>query len=187
MSLTKLLVPTYSQLLKALSTWIEKAGKQFPEKVSLLAARLAPDMFPLSTQVRFSCLQAYEAVAWLKGESFPQVWHDLLEEGRQGGEQPGTLEEATARIRDTLSFIETLGPDAIDAGADRSIALKLPDGRIFDMTGVQYARDWALPQFYFHVMTAYAILRNQGVELGKADYVQHAFVYLRAESAPENN
>ena len=63
MSLTNLLVPTYSQLLKALSAWIEKAGKQFPEKASLLAARLAPDMFPLSTQVRFSCLQAYEAVA----------------------------------------------------------------------------------------------------------------------------
>lgn len=51
------------------------------------------------------------------------------------------------------------------------IAHALPQGMVFDLTAAQYARDWALPQFYFHVMTAYAILRAQGVELGKADYV----------------
>ena len=57
-------------------------------------------------------------------------------------------------------------------------------GMIFDLTGEQYARDWALPQFYFHLMTAYAILRKEGVELGKADYVAHMFAYLHTGTAP---
>jgi hypothetical protein len=57
-------------------------------------------------------------------------------------------------------------------------------GMIFDLTAEQYARDWALPQFYFHVMIAYAILRAEGVDLGKADYVAHMFAYLRPGTMP---
>ena len=64
------------------------------------------------------------------------------------------------------------------------IAHALPQGMVFDLTAEQYARDWALPQFFFHVMTAYSILRSQGVELGKADYVAHMFTYLRPGTLP---
>lgn len=181
MSPTHLLIPTYIQMLRALSAWLAKANNHNPDDHALLSARLAPDMFPLSTQVRFSCLQAYEGVAWLRAEAFPQIWHDLLEEGRNGRVHPGMLSDAQSRISDTLSFLDELRSDELDAGVDRPIELRLPDGRIFDMTGDQYVRDWALPQFYFHVMTAYAILRNQGVDLGKADYVQHAFAYRRPD------
>ena len=56
---------------------------------------------------------------------------------------------------------------------------------IFDLTLDQYTRDWAIAQFYFHVMAAYAILRNRGIDLGKADYVAHMFAYLRPETAPQ--
>ena len=56
---------------------------------------------------------------------------------------------------------------------------------VFDLTAEQYARDWTLAQFYFHVMTAYSILRNQGIELGKADYVAHMLPYLRPETIPK--
>lgn len=63
------------------------------------------------------------------------------------------------------------------------LAHDLPIGLTFDLTAAQYARDWTLPQFYFHVMTAYAILRNAGVALGKADYVPHMFAYLRQPPA----
>ena len=163
-----------------MSAWLEKAEKQHCDAEALLTAPMAPDMFPLSTQLWFSCLQAYEAVARLRRRDFPQIWRELLEEGRNGGEQPSSLAEAQTRIRDTVAFLDGLPADAIDAGADLDIALDLPDGRIFDMTGDRYARDWALPQFYFHVMTAYAILRKEGVALGKADYVAHAFAYLRS-------
>ncbi len=65
------------------------------------------------------------------------------------------------------------------------LAHEIPNGMIFDLTAEQYARDWALPQFYFHVMAAYAILRNQGVDLGKADYVAHMFQYIRPETMPK--
>ena len=60
----------------------------------------------------------------------------------------------------------------------------LPMGMIFDLTAEQYVRDWALPQFYFYVMTAYAILRAAGIDLGKADFVAHMFAYLRPGTMP---
>lgn len=182
MSPTQTLIPTYSNMLRALSAWLDKANKQGLDDAALLSARLAPDMFPLSTQVRFSCVQAYEGVARMSDEDFPQIWHVLVDEGRQGTEHPGSLADAQARISDTLEFLEDTNPETLDAGAERAIELKLPDGRVFDMTGAQYLRDWALPQFYFHIMTAYSILRHLGVDLGKADYVQHAFAYLRENS-----
>ena len=66
----------------------------------------------------------------------------------------------------------------------RIVAHALPAGMVFDLTAEQYARDWALPQFYFHLMIAYAILRAEGVDLGKADYVAHMFAYLRPGTMP---
>lgn len=70
-----------------------------------------------------------------------------------------------------------------DGGApERPLSHALPNSLIFDLTAEQYVRDWAIPQFYFHVMAAYAILRSSGIELGKADYVQHMFAYARPEA-----
>ena len=71
-------------------------------------------------------------------------------------------------------------------GADGAamIAHELPNGMVFDLTADQYGRDWALGQFYFHIMIAYAILRHKGVGLGKADYVAHMFGYLRPGTLP---
>ncbi|QWC57195.1 DUF1993 family protein [Erythrobacter sp. 3-20A1M] len=179
------LAPTYRQMLTALSQWLAKVEQQSADDqgAALLAARLAPDMFPLATQVRFACVQAYEGVCRLLETNFPPVVDMLLNEGREAGERPGTLAEAQTRIADTLAFLDEAVPDsAPDAPAE--IAHALPMGMIFDLTGEQYARDWALPQFYFHLMTAYAILRKEGVELGKADYVAHMFAYLRPGTAP---
>ncbi|MEM9233353.1 MAG: DUF1993 domain-containing protein [Pseudomonadota bacterium] len=184
MQLTSLIVPGYSQMLGALSGWLEKAEVDVTDSEALLSARLAPDMFPLSTQVRFACVQAYEVVHRLRGDPLSEIWHELIAEGRNGGEAPGTMAEARARLKDAQDFLGGLSQDALDAGASREIAHELPTGMIFDMTGDQYARDWALPQFYFHVLTAYMILRHQGVPLGKADYVQHAFAYLRPGTMP---
>ncbi len=188
MSLTNLLVPGYAQMLRALSNWLDKAEKQLPETQAeaLLSARIAPDMFPLSSQVRFACLQAQEAAFRLRGEPLPEALDQLAREGRNAGEYPGSLSDAQARIREALSLLDDLGPDALDAGAQQSTPVQIRNGMIFDMNGEQYARDWAVPQFYFHLVTAYAILRSQGVELGKADYVQHAFAYLRPGSEPQS-
>jgi uncharacterized protein len=176
-SLTELLIPTYKQMLKHLSGWLDKAGDKANE---LLAHRLAPDMHPLDTQVRYVCHQSKEAVCRLQGKEIPPL---------QSAESPdsvGTVEEAKARIQEALAFLEDLEPNALDdPSADaRTITLDLPGGMKFDMTPVQFARDWALPQFYFHMVVAYSILRNAGVELGKADYVPHMFAYLRPGTLP---
>ncbi len=188
MPLTDLLVPTYAQMLRALSGWLDKADKQLPEAEAeaLLPARLVPNMFPLSTQVRFACLQAQEATFRLRGEPLPKFLDELALEGQNAEDHPGSISDAQARIKQALSLLDDLEPDALDAGAGRQIAIELPNGMIFEMKGEQYARDWAMPQFYFHLMTAYAILRNQKIDLGKADYVQHAFAYLRPGSTPES-
>ena len=188
MSLTNLLVPTYMQMLRALSAWLDKAQKQIPEAEAeaLLSKRLAPDMYPLSSQVRFACFQAQEAAYRLRGEPLPEALEQVAREGQNAGERPGSLSDAQARIGEALSMLGELEPNALDSGAQRSISFDIPNGMIFDMTGEQYARDWALPQFYFHLTAAYAILRNRKIELGKADYVPHMFAYLRPGSMPEN-
>ena len=185
MTLPDLLRPTYLQMLRALSTWLDKAEAQTPpaQAEALLTARLAPDMFPLSTQIRFACVQAHEGIARLRQQPLPAAAATLLDEGRNAAEHPGSLAEARTRIAETVAAVEAAATmPAIDPATP--IAHALPQGMIFDLTAEQYARDWTLPQFYFHLMTAYAILRAQGVQLGKADYVAHMFAYLRPGTVP---
>lgn len=186
MTLPNMILPTYVQMLGALSAWLSKAEAQLPsdEAEALLLARLAPDMFPLSTQVRFACVQAQEGVARLNGRAFPPSVEILLNEGRHATERPGSIADAKARIAETVAIMEAAAAETPDVDPATPIAHTLPQGMIFDLTAEQYGRDWALPQFYFHVMIAYAILRAEGVELGKADYVAHMFAYLRSEPTP---
>lgn len=186
MTPTDILAPTYVQMLKALSGWLEKAAEQNPsvQTEGLLSARLAPDMLPLSTQVRFACVQAQEGMFRIRREAFPPSIDILLNEGRAAAECPGTLAEAIARIDETVILVNSLSSKPFDNNLEKTIAHALPTGMIFDLTIEQYVRDWALAQFYFHVMTAYAILRNRGVDLGKADYVAHMFAYLRPGTMP---
>jgi len=185
MSLTDLLIPTYRQMLQTLSGLLDKGQQQVPEQAeALLSARLATDMYPLSSQVRFAAFQAQEATFRLRGEAVPQWLDAVAAEGRNAGEMPGSMADARNRLAQALSLLDAVAAGGLDAGADLPITIELPGGITFDMTGEQYARDWALPQFYFHVITAYAILRNQGIEIGKADYVPHMFAYLRRGSMP---
>lgn len=81
-------------------------------------------------------------------------------------------------------MVEAAAKNAPALDAATPIAHALPQGMVFDLIAEQYARDWAIPQFYFHLMPAYAILRAQGVELGKTDYVAHMFAYLRPGTLP---
>ena len=188
MYLTSLLVPTLSNQLQAVAGWLNKAEASAVEREespdALLARRLAPDMFPLATQLRFLAFQAQEPVYRLRGEDVPEAVLQIRQEGRDGGEQPGTWADARARVADAARFLATVRSDEFDAAADNPIAHELPTGIIFDMTGEEYIRDWALPQVTFHQMIAYAILRHAGVPLGKVDYVPHMFGYLRPGTAP---
>ena len=186
--LKTLLIPSYVHMLKALSDWLGKADQAAAESDAsgdaVLAARLAPDMFPLSTQIRFTCMQALEGVSRMRGKAFPPAIATLLSEGREAGEQPGTIAGARARIAETLAALEQDAARDFAFDPKMPIAHELPNGMIFDLTAEQYARDWALPQFYFHLNTAYAILRANGVALGKADYVTHMLPLMRSETMP---
>jgi hypothetical protein len=185
MQLTDLLLPTWRNMLRTLSGLLDKARAQLPpaEAEALLSARLAPDMFPLVTQLCFAAYQAQDSVLRLRGERRPARLDALAAEAREG-RGPDSLDQAKAVLDEALAFLDALAPDALDSCGDRPVALDLPNGMIFDMTGDQYARDWAIPQFYFHVLAAYAILRNRGIEIGKADYVPYMFAYLRPGTLP---
>jgi hypothetical protein len=188
MHLTTLLVSTLSNQVRALSGWLDKAEAFAAERGEspdrLLTLRLAPDMFPLTTQLRFLAFQAQEPVYRLRDEPVPETVLQVREEGRNGGEHPGTLAEAHARVDEAAEFLATVGSDEFESAAEMPIAHELPMGMIFDMTREQYVRDWALPQVAFHQMIAYAILRQAGVPLGKVDYVPHMLAYLRPGTAP---
>ncbi|WP_165321705.1 DUF1993 domain-containing protein [Rhizorhabdus phycosphaerae] len=188
MALTALLIPTFRQMLRALDGWLGKAADHWTAEGrnpdDILALRLAPDMYPLASQLRFACFQAQEPVWRLRGLAMP----DELLALRAGAWSPGgdgeTLEEARMHIAGAIDLLGSVTPDALDAHAGQPIALELPNGMIFDMDGTSYARDWALPQFYFHSTTAYAILRSHGVPLGKPDYVPQMFAYIRPGTMP---
>jgi hypothetical protein len=185
MTLTDLLVPTYRNMLRMLQGLLDKAEAQLgaANAETLLSARLTPDMWPLAAQLRLAALQAQEAPLRMLGRALPVSLEQLLDEARNGGERPGTLAQARGRIDEALVSLDALDVDALDpAEDDQPIVLDLPNGMTFDLAHEQFARDWALGQFYFHVMAAYSILRKAGVDIGKADYVPHMFGYLRAEA-----
>ncbi len=188
MHLTALLIPTLLNQLHALSGWLDKAEAFAAEREEspdeLLALRLAPDMFPLATQLRFLAFQAQEPIYRLRGEAVPELVLQVRQEGRDRADRPGTWLEARSRVSDAAALLATVSADEFDAAANKPIAHELPTGMIFDMTGDQYVRDWALPQVAFHQMIAYAILRQAGVPLGKVDYVPQMFGYLRPGTAP---
>jgi len=189
MTLTELLVPTLSQMLRALSNWLVKAAEYErsagKDPNALMTLRLAPDMYPLAAQVRFVSYQAMEPAYRLRGEAVAEAALDVQREGWNANQKPGTFDDAKACLARSLAFLDALPPGALDAGKDITVSLALPNGVVFDMTGDQYARDWLLAQFYFHINTAYGILRHHGVELGKADYVPHVLAYLRPGTAPQ--
>jgi hypothetical protein len=188
MNFTALLVTSLSNQLAALSGWLDKAEAFAADRPggadALLELRLAPDMFALTTQIRFLAFQAREPVYRLRGEAVPEEVLAIRQEGRDGDERPGSWAEARARVAETSAFLASVAPGELDPAADRPIAHELPNGMIFDMTGEQYVRDWALPQAAFHQMIVYALLRQIGVPLGKVDYVPQMFGYLRPGTAP---
>lgn len=170
-------VPTYAQMLKGLSNQLTKAQAfaadtgLSPE--DLLTARLAPDMFPLSTQVRFVCTQASDMLKQLTGsEPFAPA------------EDATDFDGLRAQLADAVAKVQAAPPSAFEGAAEKAIELKMPNGIVFDMTGEQFLRDWALAQFYFHLTAAYAILRHKGVALGKPDWVSHMFAYIRPGTLP---
>jgi len=155
--------PRFANLLKNLSAILDKAQAHVDAKnidaAALTTYRLFPDMFPLTRQVQIACDAAKGAVARLAGVEVPK--HADTEQ---------TFAELKARIARTIDFINTIKPAQIDGSEGKEILLKL-GGKEVKFTGMQYLLGHALPNFYFHVTTAYNVLRHNGVEIGKRDYI----------------
>ena len=165
-SIYTMAVDTFVPMLRSLSALLDKGAEHARAKGldpdSLDNARLAPDMFPLARQVQIACDQAKNGTARLAGQEPPR-----FEDGEK------TLAELKARIAKTLAYLDAIRPAQFEGALNRQIAFTLNEELALDMDGVQYLRDWALPHFYFHVVTAYDILRHNGVEIGKRDYLSH--------------
>jgi hypothetical protein len=155
--------PRFINMLNNLSAIFDKAIAHAEAKkidpAALTTFRLYPDMLPLSRQVHIACDAAKNVVARLAGVEVPK--HEDVEQ---------TFPELKARIAKTIAFIRTIQPAQIDGTEDKDISLKI-GGRDMKFTGMQYLLGFALPNFYFHVTTAYNILRHNGVEIGKMDYL----------------
>ena len=165
MILHELLVPTYGNMLRALSGMIDKAAAHGSD--AMLEDRLAEDMFPLAQQFRFAANMPGEALARLAGVEFTS--RDA---------NPTSFAEAKDWLAHSLAVVEGVGSGDFRP-AEESFDLALPNGMTFHLTAEQYARDWALPNFYFHVNTAYAIMRKNGVQLGKSDLIPHMGAYFK--------
>ena len=155
--------PRFANALKNLSAILDKAQAHAEAKkiepAVLLQSRLYPDMFPLLRQIQIASDSAKGPVARLAGVEVPK-YEDTEE----------TIADLKARLAKTIDFVSSIKPAQIDGSEEKDIHLKLGTREV-DWKGMQYLLGFALPNFYFHVVTAYDILRHNGVELGKQDYL----------------
>jgi hypothetical protein len=125
----------------------------------LLAARLAPDMFPLTRQVQIACDVAKNGIARLAGQEPPRF-----------EDNETSFEQLRARIARTLDYIKSVPPSVLTDSETRDIRVQAGE-RTFEFKGLDFLQRWALPNVFFHMTMAYAILRHNGVELGKGDFL----------------
>jgi uncharacterized protein len=155
--------PRFANMLRNLAAILDKAQAHCEARkidpAVLGGMRLIADMFPLARQVQIACDTAKGAVARLAGVDIPK--HEDTEQ---------TFADLKQRIAKTIDFILSVSPEKIEGSEERPVTLRL-GGKDVSFTGIQYLLGFAHPNFYFHVTTAYDILRANGVELGKRDFI----------------
>jgi hypothetical protein len=156
-------IPVFLRMLGNLSAILDKAAahaeaKKINETV-FITARLAPDMLALSNQIQIASDSAKGCAARLAGIEVPSY-----------ADTETTFPELKARIEKTVAFLKSIKPEQIDGSEERNINIKQRT-RELNLPGQAFLLHYAMPNFYFHVTTAYAILRHNGVEIGKMDFL----------------
>ena len=156
-------VPVYARLLNGLAGCLRKAAAHYGEKkldeTTLLSYRLFPDMFNFAKQVQAATDHARNGAARLAGIEPPKY-----EEGEK------SLADLIARVEKSVAFLNGIKPDQIDGCEDKTISYKMRDREV-SFTGRDFLLAQSMPNFYFHTTTAYAVLRHNGVEVGKRDFM----------------
>jgi hypothetical protein len=157
-------IPVFQQILTALSGILDKAGaycetKKVKEDV-LTGTRLAPDMFAFARQVQIACDHAKNGPSRVAGIEPPRFEDTEV-----------TIAELKTRIARTLEFLKTIDAATIDANAEKRIEFGVGPTKKAEMGATAYLHHWVLPNFFFHVTSAYAILRTSGLDVGKSDFL----------------
>ncbi|HME68430.1 MAG TPA: DUF1993 domain-containing protein [Myxococcota bacterium] len=155
--------PVFVRMLGNLLTWLDKAelhaqAKKFDVNV-LLTARLAPDMLPFATQIQIAADAAKFGVARLAGAEAPKF-----------EDNEASIAELKERVRKTIEFVQSVPAAQIDGSENKDIIIPRRDGSMV-LKGEIFLKHFSLPNFFFHVTTTYALLRHNGIELGKVDYL----------------
>jgi hypothetical protein len=165
------IVGIFSSRLTTLEALLAKGSKHFlAGDESFLGLRLADDMHPLGTQIAFTCNQPRNFALWSNGVATEDLDPDVK-----------TIELAFRHIKDTKALLASV--TARDSILDSPKRLELGSTLYAELTGRQYVDDFLMPNFYFHLVTAYGILRMSGVEVGKRDYMLHLVPFVRQSAA----
>ncbi|TSC68786.1 MAG: hypothetical protein G01um101456_508 [Parcubacteria group bacterium Gr01-1014_56] len=163
MTLYAITIPVFARYLTNLSAILKKGARHAAKRKwgdkKLLSMRLAPDMYNLTGQVQYAYFTALEAATKLSGRPSPEFAYD-----------EATVKELQKSLSRTIAFLKTIKPNELEQGRGKKVGTFLlsPKQRV---TKEQYATALALPNFFFHVATAYDILRHAGVTIGKDDYL----------------
>jgi hypothetical protein len=159
--------PVFGRMLANLLTWLDKAeahaaARKF-DSANYLGLRLAPDMLPFVRQIQIASDSAKGCMARLAGQEVPS-WED----------NESSFEALRARVRKTIDYVASIPAASLEGSQTRQISVPRRSGEPLRFDGESFLKHYALPNFYFHVTTAYALLRHAGVDLGKADYLRGA-------------
>ncbi len=159
-----LIIDTFVPALRTLTGVLEKGAAHARENgadvEAMLKERLAPDMFPLSSQIQLACHHAKDGTARAAGQEPPKIEIKEL-----------TFEQHKALIASTVDALQAAKAAAFAEAAKHKVELSLSGGRVFESNALEFVQHWSIPHFYFHVVTAYDILRHLGVPLGKRDFM----------------
>ena len=148
-----------AQLLHVMEKGAASAKARNFDTSVLVGARLAPDMLPFVKQIQLTSDFAKNSMARLAGVDPPKF-----------EDNETTIAELIARVDKTIDYLQSFKPEQLDGSDERTITIPTPR-QTFTFPGLIFLRHWALPNFFFHVTTAYNLLRHNGVEIGKADYL----------------
>jgi hypothetical protein len=148
-----------TQLLQLMEKGIANAKARNFDPNVFVSLRLAPDMLPFSKQIQLTSDFAKNSMARLAGIDPPKF-----------EDNEATMDELVARVKKTLDYLTTVSASALEGSETRDIKIPLRD-RTLEMKGLPFLQNWALPNFFFHYVTAYNLLRHNGVDIGKRDYL----------------